>query len=382
MKLTIKRSELLKLLTYASQAIPSRSAENQYLNYLIDVNEEGVSIIASDGSISTKVSQGLKDEKGNDVILSLENGTIQTPAKMLLDIISKLGGEIVTLDMVDTGLMNISDDYSTFNLVTKDGNEYPNVNLVIPEGKIGFTVPLKDLKTLFDTTSYAVSTKGNELYTGINVKALMGKLSFIATDGFRLASLTLPEPTQEANFTFTCPVKSLDMATKISETGECTIYLDEQRALFASSNVMISTRLLHGDFLSTTNLIPPSYPYTFKILTSDFLSSADRVKIISSADNSRNSQVKLTLSKDGGATLSAKSSNYGNSEEKLRVASLNMEEGTEVFEIYFNVDYAIDAVKALRSDEITFALNGPTRSVFVKNDNPDNIQLFQPITAN
>ena len=107
MKLTIKRSELLKLLTYASQAIPSRSAENQYLNYLIDVNEEGVSIIASDGSISTKVSQGLKDEKGNDVILSLENGTIQTPAKMLLDIISKLGGEIVTLDMVDTGLMNI-----------------------------------------------------------------------------------------------------------------------------------------------------------------------------------------------------------------------------------------------------------------------------------
>ena len=145
---------------------------------------------------------------------------------------------------------------------------------------------------------------------------------------------------------------------------------------------MISTRLLHGDFLSTTNLIPPSYPYTFKILTSDFLSSADRVKIISSADNSRNSQVKLTLSKDGGATLSAKSSNYGNSEEKLRVASLNMEEGTEVFEIYFNVDYAIDAVKALRSDEITFALNGPTRSVFVKNDNPDNIQLFQPITAN
>ena len=80
--------------------------------------------------------------------------------------------------------------------------------------------------------------------------------------------------------------------------------------------------------------------------------------------------------------MSAKSSNYGNSEEKLRVASLNMEEGTEVFEIYFNVDYAIDAVKALRSDEITFALNGPTRSVFVKNDNPDNIQLFQPITAN
>ncbi len=145
---------------------------------------------------------------------------------------------------------------------------------------------------------------------------------------------------------------------------------------------MISTRLLHGDFLSTANLIPPSYPYCIKMSTTDFLSSADRVKIISSADNSRNSQVKLTLSKEGGATLTAKSSNYGNSEEKLRISSIVMEDNVEVFEIYFNVDYAIDAVKALRSDTITFALNGPTRSVFVKNENPDNIQLFQPITAN
>lgn len=381
MKLTIKRAEFLKLLTYASQAIPSRSAENQYMNYLIDIDDNGVSVIASDGSISTKVSQTIKDDKGNDVIFSLEKGMIQTPAKMLLDIISKLGGDIVTLDMVDSGLLNISDDASNFNLVTKAGEEYPNVNLIVPEGKNGFRVSLKDFKVLFDTTSYAVSTKGNELYTGINVRAVSGKLSFIATDGFRLASLTLPEEDQDTNLVFTCPVKSLDMATRIADNGEVTIYLDEQRALFVSDNVMISTRLLHGDFLSTQNLIPPSFPYDITMQTSDFLSAADRVKIISSAE-SRNSQVKLTLSKDGGATLSARSSNYGNSEEKLRISSQIMKEDTEVFEIYFNIDYAIDAVKALRSDVITFALNGPTRSVFVKNDNPDNIQLFQPITAN
>lgn len=382
MKLTIKRIDFLKMLTYASQAIPSRSAETQYLNYLIEVTADGVSVIASDGSISAKVTQSLKDSKGNDVIFSTAEGSIQTPAKMLLDIISKLGGEIVTLDMVDTGLLNISDDASNFNLVTKDGSEYPNVSLFIPEGNAGFTVPLKDLKSLFDTTSYAVSTKGNELYTGINVKAFEGTLSFIATDGFRLASLSLPEQNQDANFNFTCPVKSLDMATRIADDGECTIYLDDQRALFVSENVMISTRLLHGDFLNTSNLIPSSYPYMFKISTVEFLSAADRVKIISSADNSRTSQVKLTISRDNGATLSAKSSNYGNSEERLPVYDLAMPEGTDIFEIYFNVDYAIDAVKALRSDMIVFALNGPTRSVFVKNDNPNNIQLFQPITAN
>ena len=65
MKLTIKRIEFLRMLTYAAQAIPSRNAENQFLNYLIDVNEDSVSIIASNGDISTKVTQNLKDEKDN-----------------------------------------------------------------------------------------------------------------------------------------------------------------------------------------------------------------------------------------------------------------------------------------------------------------------------
>ena len=37
MKLTIKRNEFLRRLSFTAQAVPSRSAEAQYRNYLIDV---------------------------------------------------------------------------------------------------------------------------------------------------------------------------------------------------------------------------------------------------------------------------------------------------------------------------------------------------------
>ena len=47
MKLTIKRNEFLRRLSFTAQAVPSRSAEAQYRNYLIEVKEDGVSVIAS-----------------------------------------------------------------------------------------------------------------------------------------------------------------------------------------------------------------------------------------------------------------------------------------------------------------------------------------------
>lgn len=379
MKLTIKRAEFLKMLTYAAQAIPSKNAESQFLNYLIDIKEDGVSIIASNGDISTKVFQPLKNEKGDDVIYNLEPGLIQTQAKLFLDCISKMGGDVITLTMVDSNLLNLADDTTNFNLVTRAGEEYPDVDLNVPEDAKGFKVFLNDLKNLFDTTAYAVATKGSkELYYGINVRAEGGKLTFLTTDSYRMASLSVPEPQQDTSFVFTCPVKALDMVTKIDMAGEVTIYFDDQRALFVAGNITLSSRLLRGDFPSIERLIPPSFPFSVTVDTAEFLAAADRVKIISSAED-RNSQVRLTLSKDTGTTLSARSTNYGDSHEVLRKASMVLPDEVNIFEIGFNIDFAVDAVRALKSDKITFVFASPTRMFMVKNDNPENIQIVTPI---
>lgn len=379
MNLTIKRAEFLKMLMYAGQAIPTRSAEAQQMNYLIDVREASVSVIASNDDLACKITQTMKDEKGKDVILNLEPGLIQTPAKYLLDIVSKMGGDVITLRMVDTNYLNVSDEATEFNLVTKAGEEYPDVDLNVPEEAKGFTVSLRDLKRLFDTTAYAVSVKGpKELYTGINVRASSGKLFFMTTDSFRMARLSVPEPNNEADFNFTCPVKALDMITRIDTNADCTIYFDERRAIFISGQVTLSSRLILGEFPSIDRLIPPSFPFQLTCDTSEFLAAADRVKIISSAED-KNSQVKLSMSKETGAMISAKSTNYGNSQEVLKKAIITLPDDVNVFEIGFNVDFAIEAAKALRSDKITFTFSSPTRMFMIKNDDAENLQIITPI---
>lgn len=379
MKLTIQRTSFLKLLNFAIQAIPAKSADTQFLNFLLTLKDGEVSVISSDGSLSTKVTQGKKDEKGKDVILAMEEGSIQAPAKYLLDIVSKLGGDVVTLNMVDTNYLNISDDTTNFNLVTKDGAEYPDIDLAIPE-EGGFELNVKDIKKLFDTTAYAVATKGpKEIYYGINVSTRNGKVYFLATDSYRMARYAVSIPGDESR-AFTCPVKSLQMVGNL-EGEKCRVYLDNQRALFVSESNVISTRLLKGEFPDADRLIPPSFPYRVQVDTEEFLSAADRVKIISSAED-KNSQVRMTISRDSGVTLYAKSTNYGNSDEVLRKAVFTLPEGEDVFEIGFNVDFAIDAVKALDSAKVTFVFSAPTRMFMVKNDDAENIQIITPIRIN
>ncbi len=379
MKLTIRRIEFLRMLTYAAQAIPSKNAEMQFLNYLIDVREDGVSVIASNGDISTKVDQPIKDDKDNTIIFNCEPGLIQTQAKLFLDCISKMGGEVITLTMVDSNLLNLADNTTNFNLVTRAGEEYPDVDLNVPENANGFKVKLSELKLLFDTTSYAVATKGpKDLYYGINIRAENGMLTFLTTDSYRMASFSVPEESQDASFVFTCPVKALDMVTKIDVDKEVTIYFDEKRALFVCGNITLSSRLLRGDFPSVERLIPPEFPYSVTVDTAEFLAAADRVKIISSAED-RNSQVRLTLNKDTGVTLSARSTNYGNSNEVLRKVNINFDDDSTIFEISFNIDFAVDAVKALKSDKVTFIFASSTRMFMIKNDDPKNIQIITPI---
>jgi DNA polymerase-3 subunit beta len=379
MRLTINRQAFLKALTFVNQAIPSKSAESQFMNYLIECNDNNVSIIGSDGDISTKVSIGRKNAEGEDVIFDLQTGLVQTPAKYLLDIVSKLGGNVITLNMVDTNYLNISDDVSTFNLITQPGIEYPNVDLNVPESKNGFKVTFEELRSLYETTAFAVASKGpKELFTGINVKAHDGKLCFLATDSFRMAKYAVPEEDQDAEFSFTSPVKALAMACKISETGSIEIYFDEQRAIFVSENVVLSTRLIKGEFPSIDKIIPNSFPYQVKVSTSEFLSAADRVKIISSAEG-KIAQVRLTLSKETGVTLSSKSTNYGDSQEVLKTAVLTLPEEENIFEIGFNIDYIIDAVKALKSDEFTFVFASAIRMFMVTNDDKENVQILTPI---
>ena len=149
MKLVIKKQSLLKMLNIAMDAIPSKSTEACFLNFLLTITDEGCNILASDGKITIKVNQYNKDTDGNEVILDSQEGSIQLPAKLSREIIAKVAGEVITLEQVDSSLLTISDDRTTYNINTKPGNEYPDIELGTHVGEEIELSP-EDFKTLYD----------------------------------------------------------------------------------------------------------------------------------------------------------------------------------------------------------------------------------------
>lgn len=223
MKLTIKRAALLKILSLAYEAVPVKSTEPAFVNYLIDISNENIEILASDGNITIK---GVIPTTSDDVINSVP-GKIQVPAKYLLDIMRKLEGEVVTISLIETSMLNIADDRSNFNLNTVAGEEYPDIDMNADAGE-ELEINGEDFKHLYDSTAFAVAVKGpKEVYYGVNINATDDKLMFTATDSYRLARRKI-NVSGNHHISFTVPVKALQLISHYEKLDKVKIKIDSE----------------------------------------------------------------------------------------------------------------------------------------------------------
>lgn len=378
MKAVIKKTELARLLSLAKQAVPSKSAESQFLNFLIESDGERLSITTSDGSLSCKVTTGKTDEQGKEVITNLEEGACQVDANTLLGLINNTDADSVTIEEVDsTFILSEDDKEGVTKLNTRAAEEYPDIDFSLPSDVVGLKISIKDIKKLFECSAYAAATKGpKELYQGVNIKAADDKVTFTATDSYRVAILSLKEVTNGLSFNFTCPVKPLEMITK-NASGECEIYLDEKRAIFVLKDMIITTKIIHGDFPNIDRLIPTSLPYSLTVNSSEFINTANYIKILLASD-SRTPTAIVTMTNTG-ASMSTNNPNKGSTDKYFKSAKVVLPEGQDVFKIAFNIDFALDTVRALNSDEITFKFCSPTRLFLIDCGDQDCIQIITPI---
>ena len=381
MKLVIKRKEFLTILTSLIQIIPTKSSEVLFFDFSIKCEKEKLLLIASDGIISMKIEQGLKNEKGEEVILSIEEGHILTPAKVLFDIISKCEGDIISLNMVDSNYLHISDEKSEFKVVVKPGEEYPDINLTVDDNNKSIKVKIEDIKLLYEKTAFAAATKGpRELFYGINVSYSNDRVSFLATDTYRMAKYTV-HGIGEKEINFTCPIKALTLIKDIDEKGECTIYKDSKSALFVTSKGILATRLLIGDFPGAEGVIPENLPYVVKMKSEEFIKIAERMSILSDFEK-KNAQIKLTIDDERRVILSANSLELGNSNETVNNAKVEIPQNESIFEIGFNIDFVLPAVKAQESEYVNLCFCSPTKVFLVKSEDKNNIQIITPVRIN
>ena len=370
MKFTIDRSKFLKLLSTVNVAIGQKSPTPAFLNFKLEINESGLVVTGSDNDITIQsVLPFVVDDK--EVISNYTFGSTLISAKYLIEIIRRLDSAVVSLEIIDDVIVQISDSKSHFQLNSMKAEEYPDLDLTVSGVKVTFKS--EDYKKIVVQTAFAASTKEvRPILTAVNAKSDGRKAEFVATDSYRLAkkSFDVASNAFEANI----PVKALTEVSKLIENEDVTLNITNNKVVFQFANTVVFSRLINGDFPKTSRMIPNNYPYVLKVNGAKFIDAMQRVSLLAVE---RERIVKLSLSENG-VEVSSKSEQIGSANETIE---LYQYEGGR-FDISFNVDYVSDAIKAAQSEDVVLSFAGEMNAFRVTSSEDESIvQIITPVRS-
>lgn len=370
MRFTIKREELLKGLTVASRAVGSKVAVAVLANLKIELNENGLFITGSnyDLTIKTFVPYRIGDV---EIIRNYKEGATLINSKIITEIARKMDSEEITLDVIDSTVAIISDNRSEYKLNCVRADEYPDLDLDANGTEL--TISKSDFDSLVSQTAFAASLKEQRpILTAMNLEASNGVLTATATDSARMARKQISIPA-DVSFVANVPAKMMVEVDHLVEgLSEISIAFSDKKALFTLERTIIATRLIAGEYPNTKNIVPKITNYALEVNAADLLKAIDRANILSI---DRENVVDLTMS-ESGVEISSKSSQVGSAVEKIDLFKF---EGQNL-RVSFNSEFVTAAVKALGSQDVTFAFVGEMKPFVVKNSSDSSvIQIVTPV---
>jgi len=340
MKATIERAVLLKSLSHVQSVVERRNTIPILSNVLIEGSADGgLRLMATDLDLQ---------------IVDTVNAQVETPgattvsAHTLFDIVRKLPeGSQVQLSASE-GKMQVVAGRARFNLQTLPRDDFP----VIAEGELPtkFELPSETLKQIIDKTRFAISTEETRYYlNGIFLHVsddAQPVLKAAATDGHRLARVTVPRPEGAAGMPdVIVPRKCVGELRKLLDEveGSVEVTLSSTKIRFGLGTAILTSKLIDGTFPDYSRVIPTANDKLLRLDPRSFEEGVDRVATIASE---KTRAVKMALERDK-VTLSVTSPENGTAAEEV-----SGEYGSEGFEIGFNARYLLDILGQIEGDTV------------------------------
>ncbi len=372
MKININRQRLLKALNIVNVAIGQKSPDPIYINFKFVMNDEYLEITGSNGDLTICSKISIQDKNSENYnITSYEKGATLISSKYLIEIIRGLDSEFVTIEVIDDVIAQISDKQSNFKLNSMPIEEYPDLDLAIE----GTTVTFKanELKKIIFQTAFAASNKEvRPVLTALNVKSFNNQMEFTATDSFRLSKKIFNIETTD--FEVNIPVRTLNEVSKMLENSDVKMIVSQRKVVFEFDDTIIYSRLINGDFPKISRMIPDAYPYVLQVSAEMFSAAIARVSLLAIE---RENIVKLSITPDS-LEISSKSDQIGSANETISTFRY----AGERFDISFNVNYVLDAIKATQSDDVILSFAGEMSAFRITAPNDNSIiQIITPVRS-
>lgn len=350
MRFSLQREAFLKPLAQVVNVVERRQTLPVLANLLVQVKDGQLSLTGTD--LEVEMVSRISVDNAND-------GETTIPARKLFDIVRALpDGSVITV--AQTGdKVTVSAGRSRFTLATLPSNDFPSVDEVEATDRIAISEAT--LKELIERTSFAMAQQDVRYYlNGLLFDVRDTLLRCVATDGHRLALCETPLETGTGNKRqIIVPRKGVTELQRLLEGGDREIELEIGRShiRMKRDDAMFTSKLIDGRFPDYEAVIPIGADRLVTVDRELLKASLQRAAILS---NEKYRGVRVEVS-PGQLKISAHNPEQEEAQDEVEV-------DTQVSDlaIGFNVNYLLDALSALRDEQVVIQLRDSNSSALVR----------------
>lgn len=365
MKFTVSKDELVAPVQMVSGAVEKRQTLPVLANLLLKVSDGQLSITATDLEVEMSVKIPLEAE--------YVEGDTTVPARKFLEICKSLSTDNPIKINLDDGRLRISSGRSRFSLSTISAQEFPNIEQAVFNHKL--TINSYVLKSLFDKTQFAMAHQDVRYYlNGMLLELNNNTLLSVATDGHRLAlsKVEIKENFEEL-IQAILPRKGVLEASKVLASSEqdCTLELNSNHIRITLGHFTFTSKLIDGRFPDYDKVLPKNANHLMVAKKDRIKDAFSRASILC---NEKFRGIRLNL-ENNKLVIHA-----NNPEQEEAEVELDVDYNDDSLEIGFNVGYLMDALNAIKSDNVRFNLGDSNSSVLIESDDSsDSLYVVMPM---
>ena len=273
MRFTLSSTALSSRLTALSRVINTKNALPILGDFVFEVNDNQLSLTASDSENVMKTSLPLADSEGS-VRFAIGNHD-------LLEAVKGFSEQPITFDAdMEKMLVRISYQNGLFSLPIENADEFP-IPQTISDYANQITLPNTLLaeninRSIFATAQDELRPVMNGIYFDLTTECL----AVVASDGHKLVRNKIYSIKSDQPASFILPKKPANLLKNIlgKDGGDVQIRFDERNAEIIYSDGTLQCRLIEGRYPNYNSVIPQQNPNELRIDRLGLLAALRRVQ--------------------------------------------------------------------------------------------------------
>ena len=368
MKISLEREALLRQLQTVSRVASTRSTIQALSGVQLAAAADGCELRATDMDVSLRVPVPAE---------VVREGVVVLPARLLLDVVRLLPAAEVSLELrpQEQDVELISGN-ATFHIRTLRAEDFPPFPEPEPESAVSIPVEAF-VSTALKVANSASRDETRPVLTGILVSASEKELRMVATDSYRLSvKETTLETALPSGFEVNVPARALQELARVAghvEDEELRISVRQNQILFELGGVILSSRLIDGQFPNYRQLLPETFEHELRLAGAELTEVVRRISLLAQ----KNAPLRLAF-KPGELTISAQTPDIGEALESLPVSFQG-----DPLEIGFNPEFLRAGLEAIEEGDVVLKLISPLRPGLIESGDESRFRyLIMPIRLN